>query len=180
MSLLHWAATLQDKSLEVVVESSKLGVICNLMDPVSHPSALADLPTPSGTPFRAVPEGFDGPLTGCAVHFFPPGPDKVPGMGQASASIRHGGSEIAFSVTGEAGWMREERTEEEWVASLEASLPHLPRAWLRRTAQAARDRAKADELRVRCAPQLAETYQSIVAVCGKAEIKLLFHCIATS
>lgn len=147
---------MQDKSLRVTIETSKVGIISTLMIPSGHPSTYSTLPTPSGAPFHAVPEDFVGPLDGCAVHFFAAAPDKVKGMGRCTASVRHGGSEVVFTITGEAEWLQEPHTEEELLAAFEVSLPNVPRAWLQRTAQAVRDRRAANELRVRCASSRRE------------------------
>lgn len=135
--------------MSVAIKTSKAGIISTLIHPSGHPSTYATLPTPSGTPFHAVPKDFDGPHSGCAVHFIRPGPNKVKGVGVCFVGVRHGGSEIDLSVTGEAGWLMEQRTEEELLAAFEISLPHVPCAWLQQMAQFIHQRRMGNDLRIR-------------------------------
>lgn len=144
--------------MEVHVEASAAGVVCVRVDSPGHPSAdtFTSLPTPSGTPFPALPDGCARVLRGSVVVWIPPTPSADPELGVCVLSVRHGGSKVAMALTGEAEWLRRRWSRGELQAKLEAAYPHLPTAWLRRVAVAMEEKGgDGPGLRVRCTFSLA-------------------------
>eukprot|EP00892_Ulva_mutabilis_P005928 jgi/Ulvmu1/3707/UM170_0013.1 len=140
----------QDASMHVKIRESFSGLVCTNVHTPGHPSTHSALTTPTGDPFESVPEGFDGPLSGCAISFITPSKDAPAVIGSAAVNVRHGGDEVSFTISGDAQWLREARPQAEMLTALETAYPHLPQRWLEDMAEHVHNNALDEHPRIRC------------------------------